>query len=36
MDFKDAGGGNMEWINLAQDKERWRAFVNMIMNLLLP
>jgi hypothetical protein len=22
----------MEWIDLAQDKDQWRAFVNMIMN----
>jgi hypothetical protein len=36
MDFKDSGWGNMDWINLAQDREIWRAFVNVIMNLRLP
>jgi len=36
MDFKDAKWGNMDWINLAQDRERWRAFVNVTMRLRLP
>jgi hypothetical protein len=26
------GWGNVEWIHLAQDKDQWRAFVNMAMN----
>jgi hypothetical protein len=26
----------MEWIELAQDKERWRALVNAVMNLWVP
>jgi hypothetical protein len=28
--------GYMDWIDLAQDKERWRAFVNAVMSLLIP
>jgi hypothetical protein len=30
------GCGNMEWIKLAQDRDRWRALVNAIMNLWVP
>jgi len=26
----------MDWIDLAQDKERWRALVNVVMNLRVP
>jgi hypothetical protein len=28
--------GGMDWINLAQDRERWRAVVNMEMNRCVP
>jgi hypothetical protein len=33
MDFQDAGLGGMNWIYLAQDRDRWRALVNAAMNL---
>jgi hypothetical protein len=29
-------GGGMDWINLAQDRDQWRALVNTIMNLQAP
>jgi hypothetical protein len=28
--------GGVDWINLAQDRDRWRALVNMVMNLQVP
>jgi hypothetical protein len=33
MDLQKVGSGDMEWIELAHDKERWRALVNAVMNL---
>jgi hypothetical protein len=33
MDLRDIGFGDVDWINLAQDRDRWRAVVNTVMNL---
>jgi hypothetical protein len=30
------GGGVMDWINVAEDRDRWRALVNAVMNLRVP
>jgi len=36
MGFRELGCGGMELINLAQDRDRWRARVNAVMNLPVP
>jgi hypothetical protein len=36
MDLGDMGWDGMGWIDLAQDKDQWRAFVNTVMNLRVP
>jgi hypothetical protein len=33
MDLKETGWLGMEWISLAQDTNKWQAFVNTVMNL---
>jgi hypothetical protein len=33
MDLREIGWGGMDWIDLAQDRDHWRALVNTVMNL---
>jgi hypothetical protein len=33
MDLVEVGWGDVDWIGLAQDRDRWRALVNSILNL---
>jgi hypothetical protein len=33
MDLEEIGWGGVEWIHLVQDRDRWRALVNAVMNL---
>jgi hypothetical protein len=32
-DVREIGCGSMDWIDLAQDRDQWRAVLNMVMNL---
>jgi hypothetical protein len=32
-DLQEVGAGGMDWIALAQDRDRWLALVNVVMNL---
>ena len=36
MDFQEVGFGYMDWIGLAQDRDRWRTLVSAVMNLRVP
>jgi hypothetical protein len=36
MDLREVGWDGRDWIDLAQDGDRWRAYMNAVMNLWVP
>ena len=36
MDFQEVGREGLDWIELAQDRDRWRALMTAVMNLWVP
>jgi hypothetical protein len=36
MDIRETGWDGMDWINLSQDRNQWRALVNTVMNFRVP
>jgi hypothetical protein len=36
MDLREIGFGDVNWIHLAQDRDRWRALVDMVISLRVP
>jgi hypothetical protein len=33
MDLREIGGDSVDWIDVAEDRDQWRALVNTVMNL---
>jgi hypothetical protein len=36
VDLREIGWGYMDWTDLSQDRDQWRALVNMVVNLRVP
>jgi hypothetical protein len=36
LDLREIGWDGVDWIELAQDRDKWRALVNTVMNLRVP
>jgi len=36
MKLQEVGQGGMDWIDLAEDRDRWRALLNAAMNIQVP
>ena len=36
MDIQEVGWGDRDWIDLARDRDKWRAVVNVVTNLRVP
>jgi hypothetical protein len=36
MDVQEVGGGRVDWMELAQDRDRWRALVSTVKKLRVP
>jgi hypothetical protein len=36
MDFQEVGGGRVDWMELAQDRDRWRALAGTVRNFRVP
>jgi hypothetical protein len=36
LDLREMGWGDMDWIDMAQDRNKWKALANTVMNLRVP